>query len=279
MRWAFVTCVELGQVCLESAFSINRFPVAVVTLAGDEAANKVGRINLTESCKKYGLEIIYCQNINDAEVMRALTSLDLDYLFVIGWSQLLTRRLISIPRCGCIGMHPTLLPEGRGRAPIPWAILKDLDKTGLTTFFIDEGTDTGKIISQKIIEIEKDTETATSLYEKVKIESRLAMVELLTSASFNKGVVPSVSQHQLPWKPSYWKKRSPKDGELSQNMRLAEAKRIIRALSRPYPGAYIVIDEKTIKIWNFVESVTKRVGVEIVFFDGTLTVTDYEVIN
>ena len=63
-------------------------------------------------------------------------------------------------------MHPTLLPQGRGRAAIPWAILKALPETGVTLFQLDEGVDTGPIIAQKVLPIAAN-ETATTLYERV----------------------------------------------------------------------------------------------------------------
>ena len=63
-------------------------------------------------------------------------------------------------------MHPTLLPVGRGRAAVPWAILKGLDRTGVTLFKLDEGVDTGDIIGQEMIAL-SETVTATELYERV----------------------------------------------------------------------------------------------------------------
>ena len=65
-----------------------------------------------------------------------------------------------------IGAHPTLLPKGRGRAAIPWAIIKGLDSTGLTFFKMDKGVDTGDILQQIEIPITKD-ETSNTLYDKV----------------------------------------------------------------------------------------------------------------
>jgi methionyl-tRNA formyltransferase len=56
----------------------------------------------------------------------------IDWLLIIGWSQIARRELLETPACGCLGMHPSLLPIGRGRAAIPWAILKGLDQTGVT---------------------------------------------------------------------------------------------------------------------------------------------------
>ena len=68
------------------------------------------------------------------------------YVFIpsIGISE-----IIKIPNIGVFGSHPTLLPKYRGRAPIPWTIIKGLKKSGLTFFWIDEGVDNGDILDQK----------------------------------------------------------------------------------------------------------------------------------
>ena len=72
----------------------------------------------------------------------------------MGWSQLLKNDILTIPEFGVIGSHPTQLPKYRGRAPIPWTILKKLKHSALTFFFIEEGIDNGDILDQKIFEID-----------------------------------------------------------------------------------------------------------------------------
>ena len=76
-----------------------------------------------------------------------------DLILVMGWSQLLKDELIDIPKIGIIGSHPTELPKYRGRAPIPWTILKGLTKSALTFFWIDKGVDDGDILDQEFFSI------------------------------------------------------------------------------------------------------------------------------
>ena len=85
---------------------------------------------------------------------------------IIGWSQIARDAVLAAPRLGVLGMHPTLLPVGRGRAAIPWAILKGLEKTGVSLFKLDAGVDTGPIGGQISLDVAAE-ETATSLYERV----------------------------------------------------------------------------------------------------------------
>src|SRR5262249_61101263 len=81
---------------------------------------------------------------------------------VVGVSQLLPPAFLELPQKGFIGMHPTMLPQGRGRAPIPWAIIKGLKQTGVTLFYADKGADTGDILAQAAVPV-RDDDTASTL--------------------------------------------------------------------------------------------------------------------
>ena len=117
----------------------------LITLKDNKAVDKSGRIYLDEIALKHDVPLLKIKDVNDKEVIEALIKHDIDWLFIIGWSQIARSDLLNTPKKGCIGMHPTLLPVGRGRAAIPWTIIKGLDKTGVTMFKLDEGVDTGDI--------------------------------------------------------------------------------------------------------------------------------------
>jgi methionyl-tRNA formyltransferase len=166
VRVAFATCVRLGLSCIEGIYEIGGDFELLITLRDERARDKSGRVFLDDIAEKHQVPLLKINNINDAEVLKALKRHRIDWLFIIGWSQIAKPELLAAPACGCIGMHPTLLPEGRGRAAIPWAILKGLSRTGVTLFRMDEGVDTGDIIGQGVIELD-DATTATELYKKV----------------------------------------------------------------------------------------------------------------
>jgi methionyl-tRNA formyltransferase len=157
----------------------------------------------------------------------------LDWLFIIGWSQVAHEEVLSAPAKGAIGMHPTLLPVGRGRAAIPWAILQGLDVTGVTMFQLDGGVDTGPIIAQKTIPLTADSD-AGQLYEAVD----RAHVELMRE------IFPKLCEGSLDPQPqddglaTEWPVRSPEDGEIRTDRSVADAERLVRATTRPYPGAF-----------------------------------------
>ena len=122
-----------------------------VTLPDHQARAKSGRIYLDRFCEDHAIPLVKSRNVNDEAVVEAVKAAEIDWLFIIGWSQIAREPILSAPRMGALGIHPTLLPEGRGRAPIPWAILKGLPRTGVSLFKLDQGVDTGPILDQAVV--------------------------------------------------------------------------------------------------------------------------------
>lgn len=272
MKVAFATCVELGKSCIEEIYRVNGNLDLLITLNDDKASNKSGRIYLDEFAHQESIPLLKIKSINDKEVIEKLKDMEIDWLFIIGWSQIAKIELLETPNKGCIGMHPTLLPEGRGRAAVPWAILKGLDKTGVTAFKIDEGVDTGPIIDQVEIPLPKD-ETATSLYHKVNDAHILLMKKIWNSLKED-----SLSfTFQDNSNATYWEGRKPQDGELSEEMSMSEADSLIRAVTKPYPGSFYQDNNATYRIWEAEFSKEEPdADIYIILKDGYLIPTVFE---
>lgn len=245
MKRAFATCVELGKSCIEEIYRLGGELDLLITLNDEKASKKSGRIYLDEFANKENIPLLKINNINDIEVINKLNQMDIEWLFIIGWSQIAKKELLETPNKGCIGMHPTLLPEGRGRAAVPWVILKGLDKTGVTAFKIDEGVDTGPIIDQVEIPL-LENETATSLYKKVNDAHILLMEQVWKS--LEKNTLSFTVQDNS--RATYWKGRKPQDGEISTEMTMSEADALIRAVTKPYPGSFYRNNKINYRIWE-----------------------------
>src|SRR5690606_23924645 len=120
---ALATCVQLGRSCIEEIYRIGGKLDLLITLHDEKAKKKSGRIYLDDISQTHRIPLLKISNINDPEVIEALIQYRIDWLFIIGWSQIARKEVLETPNKGCIGMHPTLLPVGRGRAAIPWAII------------------------------------------------------------------------------------------------------------------------------------------------------------
>jgi methionyl-tRNA formyltransferase len=155
-----------------------------------------------------------------------------DWIFVVGLSQLIPAKMLSIPTIGCIGFHPTSLPVGRGRAPIAWLILEQKD--GAATFFIlGEGVDDGPILVQVPFSIEPEDD-ASSVEQKLLIAEACALDDLLPKLR-NGQLNQRLQDHKLA---TYFGRRSHEDGWLNWNCSAQSLVRLIRASTAPYPGAY-----------------------------------------
>jgi methionyl-tRNA formyltransferase len=246
MKFAFCTCVQLGLSCIEaSLFEGFKFDL-LITLNDHKSKIKSGRIYLDQIAQEQETELLKINHINDAEVIEKIKEKKIDWLFIIGWSQIASEETINAPELGIIGAHPTLLPEGRGRAAIPWAIIKGLKQTGVTFFKMDQGVDTGEILAQQIILIE-ERETATTLYKKVDeahVSLFLDTLPKLISGNYS-------LQKQDESKATYWEGRLPADGEIKKSMSPDEVDRLIRATTHPYPGAfYYDRDGEKVIVWD-----------------------------
>jgi methionyl-tRNA formyltransferase len=272
MRFGFVTCVQLGLACMEEIYEVGGRLDFAMSLRDDQAQEKSGRIYLDGFCGERGIPLSKVGNVNDAEAVEALRAADLDWLFIIGWSQIARAAVLAAPKRGALGMHPTLLPEGRGRAAIPWAILKGLPETGVTLFQLDEGVDTGPILAQETVAI-RPRETAGSLYERVDQAHRTLIRRVWRDLASDR-LSP---QPQDLLAGSVWPGRKPEDGRLDPTMSCAEADRLIRAVSHPYPGAFIDLDGRRLRVWA-AEPGDERGGIpHLRFFDGGLDLLDYDV--
>jgi methionyl-tRNA formyltransferase len=154
--------------------------------------------------------------------------------------------VIALAPRGVYGMHPTLLPRHRGRAPIPWTILSGLARTGVTLFeIVDPTADSGPIVGQVVVPVAAD-ETATSLFDKLA----RAHVDLVRDfvPRLVAGAVTKTPQE--PSRASAWPKRTPADGIIDWETRAPYLYDWVRAQTRPYPGAFTFLGDEKVIVWQ-----------------------------
>lgn len=230
-----------------NAYAENRISIAaLISIDQPPAIATVGTASLLNLAEQIAAPHLASDTVKSPRVAQFLEAAELDYLLAIGLSELLPeellRKAISRGRAsellhssshGCIGMHPSLLPQGRGRAPIPWTIILGLRQTGLTTFFLDAEADAGPIIDQREIEVHS-TETAATLFLRMADLHELAARELSQNVAISHVHSHAQDDSQATW----WKRRHPDDSELNFDAPAMVVERLIRASTHPYPGAY-----------------------------------------
>jgi len=207
--------------------------VAVFGIPPGHSRNISDYANLEGPARRAGIPYYPFHKIDSPEVLSRFAKLKPDCTFVLGLSQLLPPGLLKLTGL-TIGTHPSLLPDGRGRAAIPWSILLGWKRSGISFFGITEGIDEGLIHEQEPWDI-GPRDDATVLYSKMCRAGEAALKRLLKSAASG-GLIG-----RLQGKPQIGPlaRRTPADGRIDWPCADAVAiDRLIRATARPYPGAF-----------------------------------------
>lgn len=233
------------------ALICNNYEVKAVVTAPDKKSGRGNKINFSD-VKKYTIEkklrLLQPKNLKEIDFINELKSINADIFIVVAF-RMLPKVIWEIPKKGTINLHASLLPQLRGAAPIHWAIIEGLKKTGVTTFFINEKIDFGNIIEQKQVEIE-DFENTGNLYEKLKKIGSLLLLstlELISEDKF-KIIKQSNSENLL---------KAPKLNKLNTRIDWNESGQkifnMIRGLS-PYPSAWTISEKtgKILKLYNVI---------------------------
>ena len=246
MRILFIGTVEFSLKALEKLIELGADIVGVCTK--EKSSFNSDYADLTKICKINQIPYKYLDNINSRESIEWIKKLNPDIIFCFGWSSLIKKELLELPEMGILGYHPANLPQNRGRHPLIWALALGLKKSASTFFFMKEGADDGDILSQKEFFIEYEDD-AGSLYEKVtkialkQIEEFLPQLEDKTFKVIK----------QDDTKANIWRKRSKQDGQIDFRMSSYAIYNLVRALTKPYPGAHLLYKGEDIKIWKVQE--------------------------
>lgn len=211
------------------------YQLDVVGVLGHEPENihrVSGWADLKSQAHAHGLHYLGFKQINAKECVNWAIRKKPDIIFAVGFSQLLSEVWLNIPKLGCIGFHPTKLPEGRGRAPLAWIILEK--KTGSASFFLmGKGADDGPIFVQSLFEVESE-DNAWRVREKIKEHIHIALDKWLPE--LKQGIWNPMPQEEAL--ATYYGKRNPEDAIIDWTKKVEDIDRLIKASSTPYPGAY-----------------------------------------
>ena len=238
---------------------------------------------------KYGIPIYYPKLYSMKETdFDFFEEEKFDLLLVCGWQRLIPNKILeTIKICG-IGSHGSseLLPKGRGRSPVNWSIIEGKKQFILQLFMLTPEIDDGDIVYHETFDI-NEWDTCKTIYYKTSVVMKRALLKLIPNILSN-----NFSRTPQSGEPSFYPKRTPDDGLIDWNKPLEEIHNFVKALTKPYPGAFSFIDKQKIMIWEaqpFDRKITfsdAKLGEIVEKFstgdfvvkcnDGTLLITDYE---
>ena len=207
-----------------------------------------------------------------------ILALEPDIIITCAYGQIIPKEVLNYPKYGCINVHASLLPKLRGGAPIHHAIIDGYDKTGITIMYMDEAMDSGDIISQREVVIDKE-DTMESLHDKLRIVGKELL--LSTLPSILDGTNPRIKQDTS--EVTYASNIKSEEEYLDFSKSSLELYNQIRGLC-PFPGSSCVIGEKEFKVYfariEKIDTSDKKPGEVLhIYKDGLgIATSDYELV-
>lgn len=284
LRIIFMGTPDFAVGILDAMYQHNYNIVAVIT-AADKPAGRGQKLKYS-AVKEYALSknlpILQPTNLKDESFLEELASYNANLQVVVAF-RMLPAVVWQMPELGTFNLHASLLPDYRGAAPINWAIINGENKTGVTTFFIDDKIDTGAIILKKETLI-SENENAGELHDRLMLLGAETVIETLQLIEQEK--VQLIIQPTEDTKTAY--KLNKENCKINFNKSGVEIVNLIKGLS-PYPVAWCNIkdevnnNEWTAKIYeaSFTPSthensigqlVTTKKTIQIFIKDGFITV-------
>ena len=287
----FCGCTESGLDVLNFLIS-KKFEISqIISLDPDQAIQyKVsGYESYIDVAKKFSIPIYFPKeySLKNSQDLNFFEKNNFDLLIVGGWQRLIPQNILKCIKIGGVGFHGSseFLPKGRGRSPVNWSIIEGKDRFILHAFLMTPGVDDGDILEHEIFDITQ-WDTCKTVYYKISIVQKQILERLIPKLLSN-----NFERHSQTGEPTFYPKRTPDDGLIDWSKPMIEIHNFVRALTRPYPGAFTYQKNHRINIWNaqpfdtkiiyqspFGEVVEKFSTGDFVVNckDGLLLITDYD---
>jgi methionyl-tRNA formyltransferase len=243
MRVLFYGTPEFALPTFEAL--LERHTVVAAITQPDKPAGRGQRVTpppVKKRAERAGVPVIQPTRLRDPGWPERLAELDADIAVVVAFGQILPKAVLDVPRRGSINVHASLLPRYRGAAPIAWAIMRGETETGITTFQMDPGMDTGALLLSESTHIGPD-ETAGELSARLSEMGARVMIRTLDELD---SLVPKPQDHAHATMAPRLKKE---DGWLRLDDPARELVNRVRG-ANPWPGACVMTPAGRLIIWR-----------------------------
>jgi len=230
----FFGCQQIGVDFIDFLLTREDIEISLIVTYELPMDKTYGYKSVLEEATKRGLKVINPNRITES-LIQEIKEINAYVIFSIYYRKIFHRELLKIPEIGCINIHPSLLPEYRGPVPTAWALMNGEKFFGITIHHMDEGMDTGPLLSQKTIEIFPN-DTYTTLSERITKIGSIFLIETLQA--YVSRVIKPIEQDND--KATVTTLLDRKDGEIDWKMTDEEIDHLVRAYT-PWPGCYTII--------------------------------------
>lgn len=250
LKVVFLGTPEFAKTALEAIHQSHHEVVGVVTVA-DKASGRGQKINQSPVkvfAAENNIPVFQPEKLRNPEFLEKLKKLDADVFVVVAF-RMMPKVLFEMPRMGTFNLHASLLPDYRGAAPINYAVINGEEKTGATTFFINEKIDEGNILLQEEIPV-LENENAGSLHDRLMEMGSKLVVKTLDGLAENSIIEKPQPEVEHP-KNAY--KIFKENTRIDWTKNSKEVHQFVLGMS-PYPAAFTTLkigeEEKGLKIYN-----------------------------
>lgn len=245
MRVIFMGTPDFAVGTLQAIYEAGH-EVCLVVTQPDKPKGRGHAMQFTpvkEYAVAHDIEVFQPIKIREAEAVEKLRSCQADIMVVVAFGQIVSKEILDMCPYGCINVHASLLPKYRGAAPIQRVIIDGEKESGVTIQQMDEGIDTGDILSKAVVPID-EKETGGTYHDKLaKAGARLCVATMEEIAAGKTTKTPQKDEDSC-----YAKKLQKELGNIDFTKDAAEIERLIRGLN-PWPSAYTTLHGKTLKVW------------------------------
>lgn len=206
--------------------------------------------DLSPVAARHGVEVVRPATyaMNDEQTRELVEGLGIDLLISAGWQRLFPEWFLDSLSIGAFGMHGSAehLPRGRGRSPMNWSLIEGRDRFYTSLFKYDVGVDSGAVVATQRFDV-----TGRDAIQSLRHKNTVSQIKLLLDNL--PGLLAGtarLSPQPTDVEPTYYPKRTPEDGIIDWRESVVRVDRLVRAVSRPYPGAFTSLGGKRINIWG-----------------------------
>jgi UDP-4-amino-4-deoxy-L-arabinose formyltransferase/UDP-glucuronic acid dehydrogenase (UDP-4-keto-hexauronic acid decarboxylating) len=234
---------DVGCAGLEELLAQGDEVLGVFTHEDDPGEN-VGFGSVAGLASARGLPVFTPQDVNRPEWVEAIRALQPTILFSFYYRRMIAEEILRIPPLGALNLHGSLLPRYRGRAPVNWVLVNGEVETGVTLHYMTAKPDAGDIVAQRRVAIEFE-DTAPVLLRKIVVAARETLRDTLPLLRLGRAArVP-----QDLSRGTYCRGRRPEDGRIDWSRSAVEIHNLVRAVTRPYPGAFTFLGGRKLYVW------------------------------
>lgn len=244
-------CHVAGKPLIESLIGQGIKFSSFVTLNAEQAAKYgiAGHYDFSDLGRKHGIPVYIPQSysLQGEQDVIFFRDQQFDLLVQGGWQRLFPEEILSNLKFGAIGGHGSadFLPKGRGRSPMNWSLVEGKKRFILQLFIMKPGPDDGDVIAYEDFDI-NDFDDIKTLYWKSSIVGDRMLLKVIPQIL--DGTVVRTPQVGIP---SHYPKRNPEDGCIDwEKIDVWEVHNLVRASTKPYPGAYANVRDKKCRIWS-----------------------------